>query len=47
MKFDDHLLGGLVLGVILGLKYGVALSGFMPIFIVLGVIFLLRYVRAK
>lgn len=45
MKFDDHLLGGLVIGVIIGLKYGVLLSQFMPIFIVLGLVFLLRLVK--
>lgn len=47
MRFDNHLLGGLVLGIIIGLKYGATLSGLMPIFVVLGVVFLLQYVKAR
>ena len=47
MKFDDNLLAGLFIGVTIGLHYGVSLSSFMPIFLVLGVIYLLRYVKAR
>ncbi len=47
MKFDDNLLAGLFIGITIGLHYGVSLSSFMPIFLVLGVIYLLRYVRAR
>ena len=47
MKFDDNLLAGLFIGITLGLHYGVSLSAFMPIFLVLGVIYLLRFVRGR
>ena len=47
MKFDDILLAGLFIGITIGLHYGVSLSAFMPIFLVLGVIYLLRYVKAR
>ena len=47
MKFDDNLLAGLFIGITIGLHYGVSLSAFMPIFLVLGVIYLLRYVKAR
>lgn len=47
MKFDDHLLAGLFVGITVGLHYGASLSAFMPIFLVLGLIYLIRYVRAR
>ena len=48
MKFlDDHLIGGFVLGVIIGMKYGVGLTNVFPFLVIVGVIFLLRYIRAK
>lgn len=47
MRFDDHLLGGLFIGIVIGLHYGTSLSAFMPIFLVLGILFVLRYVRAR
>ena len=47
VKFDDNLLAGLFIGITIGLHYGVSLSSFMPIFLVLGVVYLLRYVRAR
>ena len=47
MKFDDNLLAGLFVGITIGLHYGASLSTFMPIFLVLGVIYLLRFVRGR
>lgn len=47
MRFDDNLLAGLFVGITLGLHFGASLSTFMPIFLVLGVIYLLRYVRSR
>ena len=46
MKFDDHLLAGLFLGLVIGLHFGASLSAFMPIFLVLGGLYLLRYIKA-
>ena len=47
MKFDDHLLAGLFIGITVGLHYGASLSAFMPIFLVLGVLYLLRFLTAR
>jgi hypothetical protein len=47
MKFDDHLLAGLFIGITVGLHYGASLNAFMPIFLVLGILYLFRYVTAK
>ncbi len=47
MKFDDHLLAGLFIGITVGLHYGTSLHAFMPIFLVLGILYLLRYVTAR
>lgn len=44
MRFDDHLLAGLFVGIAIGLKYAVSLSTFMPIFLVLGGLYLMRYI---
>ncbi len=43
MKFDDHLLAGLFVGITVGLKYADKLVPFMPIFLILGGLYLLRY----
>jgi len=45
MKFDDHLTAGLFIGITIGLHYGTALTQFMPIFLVLGLLYLLRFVK--
>ncbi len=47
MKFDDHLLAGLFIGITVGLHYGGTLSAFMPIFLVLGILYLLRFLTAR
>ncbi|MCB9799862.1 MAG: hypothetical protein H6757_03805 [Candidatus Omnitrophica bacterium] len=47
MRFDDHLLAGLFIGVTIGLHYATSLSAFMPIFLVLGGLYLLRYITAR
>lgn len=46
MRFDDSLITGLVLGITLGLWYAGALATFMPFFVLLTVIFLVRYLHA-
>jgi len=45
MKFDDHLIAGLFIGITIGLHYGGTLTPFMPIFLVLGLLYLLRFVK--
>lgn len=40
MKIDEHLLLGLLIGVIVGLNYGVTLVSYMPFFVI-GVVFLI------
>ena len=48
MKFlDDHLLGGLFIGITVGLHFGASLAGYMPLFIVVTILYLLRYITAK
>jgi len=47
MKFDDHLLAGLFIGITVGLHYGGTLSAFMPVFLVLGILYLLRFISAR
>ena len=48
MKFlDDHLIGGLFIGIAVGLHFGASLSAYTPIFMVLTILILLRYVTAK
>jgi len=42
-----HLLAGLFIGITIGLHYTSALSTFMPIFLVLGLLYLIRYVRVR
>lgn len=46
MKFDDSLLTGIVLGITMGLIYGVSLVNFMPFFVLLTILSLVRYLRA-
>ncbi len=40
MKIDEHLLLGLLVGVIVGLNYGGSLITYMPFFVI-GVVFLI------
>lgn len=47
MKLDDQLLGGLFIGVTVGMHYAASLSSFMPIFMVLGLLYILRVVKAR
>ena len=47
MRFDDSLLTGLWLGITMGLVYGGALSTFMPFFVLLTLVFLVRYLHAR
>lgn len=48
MKFlDDHLLGGLFIGIAVGLHFGASLSTYTPLFMVLAILVLLRYITAK
>ena len=44
MKFNDHLLAGLFIGITIGLHYGASLVTFMPIFLVLGLLYILRFI---
>ena len=47
MKIDEHLLLGLLVGVIVGLNYGGTLVSYMPFFVI-GVVFLIyRRIGAK
>lgn len=45
MNFDDSLLTGLFLGITIGLFYAGALINFMPFFVLLSLIFLVRYLH--
>jgi len=47
MRFDSSLLTGLFLGITMGLWYAGALSAFMPFFVLLTVLFLVRYLHAR
>lgn len=46
MRFDDSLLTGLWLGITIGLWYSGALMTFMPFFVLLTILFLVRYLHA-
>jgi len=46
MRFDGSLLTGLFLGITLGLWYAGALVAFMPFFVLLTVVFLVRYIHS-
>ena len=45
MRFDDSLLTGLFLGLAMGLHYAEGLHTFMPFFILMSLLFLVRYLR--
>ncbi len=47
MRFDDSLLTGLFLGITMGLIYGASLANFMPFFVLLTLLFLVRYLHAR
>ncbi len=47
MRFDDSLLTGLFLGITMGLIYGASLTNFMPFFVLLTLLFLVRYLHAR
>ena len=47
MRFDDSLLTGIFLGITMGLVYGASLASFMPFFVLLSLIFLVRYLHAR
>ena len=47
MKLDNHLIGGVCIGVVIGLHYGTALSAYTPIFFVLGLLYLMRFIKVK
>ena len=42
MNLDNRLLGGIFLGIVLGLHYQAALVGYLPIFMIVTVIMVLR-----
>ena len=46
MRFDDSLLTGMFLGVTMGLHYAGPLVHFTPFFVMLTLVFLVRYIRA-
>lgn len=47
MNFDDSLLTGLFLGITIGLWYSGSLVAFMPFFVLLTLIYLVRYLHAR
>ena len=47
MRLDDPLIGGLFIGITIGLHYAASLSSFMPIFLVLGLLYMLRFAKAR
>lgn len=46
MRFDDSLLTGMWLGITVGLWYSGALTMFMPFFVLLTVVYLIRYIHS-
>lgn len=46
MRFDDSLLTGLFLGITLGLWYAGALNAFMPFFVLVTLVYLVRYLHS-
>ena len=46
MRFDDSLLTGMWLGITVGLWYSGALMTFMPFFVLLTVVYLVRYIHS-
>lgn len=47
MHFDDSLLTGLFLGITMGLWYAGSLVNFMPFFVLLSLVLLVRYLHAR
>ena len=47
MKIDEHLLLGLLIGVIVGLNYGVSLVTYMPFFVIVTVFLIARRISSK
>ena len=47
MRFDDSLLTGLFLGITMGLVYAGSLVNFMPFFVLVTLLFLVRYLHAR
>ena len=47
MRFDSSLVTGIMLGVTMGLWYAKSLVEFMPFFILLSVVMLVRYLHAR
>ena len=45
MKLNDHLVVGLFIGITIGMQYATSLSSFMPIFLVLGLLYVLKIVK--
>lgn len=45
--FDDHLIGGLLIGITVGLHFGASLSAYGSLFMVLTILVLLRYLIAR
>jgi hypothetical protein len=45
MTFDNSLLTGLFLGITIGLWYSGALVAFMPFFVLITLVFLVRYLH--
>lgn len=46
MKFDNSLMTGLFLGITVGLYYAGDLMTFMPFFVLLTLVYVLRYVHS-
>jgi len=46
MRFDESLLTGMFLGITMGLIYGGSLAAFMPFFVLLTILSLVRYLRS-
>ena len=46
MRFDDSLLTGLFLGITLGLWYAGPLTAFVPFFVLLTLVYLVRYLHS-
>ena len=47
MHFDNSLLTGLFLGITVGLWYAGSLAAFMPFFVLLTLIYLVRYLHSR
>jgi len=47
MKIDEHLTLGIVVGIIVGLHFGVTLVNYMPFFVIGAVLLLYRRIGVK